>query len=197
MSEALTPEDLNALAETFGSGVSAVQLLEEIGLDRSQQPLEGVLSAVEFWREINRMLAAGIVLDGRRRLMAAASRRYPANTVFRRSTAANPTPATWRTPWHRNPNFTGRTTELAELRSRLQGSGSIAVLPQALHGLGGIGKSQLAVEYAYRHRLAYDVVWWIDAEQPGAVLASLAELAGRLGVATFGEAAESARRAVQ
>ncbi|WP_239405086.1 NB-ARC domain-containing protein, partial [Frankia sp. Cj3] len=98
----------------------------------------------------------------------------------------------WGVPWPRNPNFTGREGELAGLRERLTGSAAVTVLPQALHGLGGVGKTQLAVEYAYRHRGDYDVVWWVNAEQPGDVVAGLAGLAEELGVAVVGEAAESA-----
>ena len=55
-------------------------------------------------------------------------------------------------------------------------------LPQALQGLGGVGKTAIAVEYAYRFRADYDVVWWIPSEQLPLVRASLAALAGRLGL---------------
>jgi hypothetical protein len=71
------------------------------------------------------------------------------------------------------------------------------VLPQALHGLGGVGKTQLAVEYAYRQAADYDLVWWISAEQPAVVVAALNELAAQVGVAVPGEAQESAEAAVQ
>ena len=57
-----------------------------------------------------------------------------------------------------------------------------SVLPQALHGLGGVGKTQLAVEYAYRYVDRYDLVWWIPSEQQSLVLQSLYELSRRLGL---------------
>ncbi|HKR50998.1 MAG TPA: FxSxx-COOH system tetratricopeptide repeat protein, partial [Pseudonocardiaceae bacterium] len=107
-------------------------------------------------------------------------------------------PVVWGVPWSRNPNFTGRSGELDALRDRFTGGSATAVvLPQALHGLGGVGKTQLVVEYAYRHALDYDLVWWISAEQPALVVAALAALAARVDVAVPGEAQESADAVVQ
>ncbi|MEV4771422.1 FxSxx-COOH system tetratricopeptide repeat protein, partial [Micromonospora humida] len=80
----------------------------------------------------------------------------------------------------RDPNFAGRGSELAELRTRLSSGGAAGV--QAIHGLGGVGKTQLALEYAYRHRADYDVVWWISAEQSGAIGEQFSALGIALGV---------------
>ncbi|MEV0595925.1 FxSxx-COOH system tetratricopeptide repeat protein [Nonomuraea cavernae] len=79
----------------------------------------------------------------------------------------------------KNKNFTGRTDLLEKLRSGLM-SDVTAVVPHALHGLGGVGKTQLAIEYAYRFRRDYDLVWWIPADQPMLVKSSLAGLAREL-----------------
>jgi len=76
----------------------------------------------------------------------------------------------------RNPNFTGREDLLTRLRTALT-SGQPAALTQAIHGLGGVGKTQLAVEYAYRHADDYDLVWWVRAEEPAALAADYAALA--------------------
>ena len=56
------------------------------------------------------------------------------------------------------------------------------MLSQAITGLGGVGKTQLAAEFAYRHRAEYDVVWWVRAEEPVTLLQDLAALAGALGL---------------
>src|SRR3954466_5047411 len=90
-------------------------------------------------------------------------------------------PAVWRVP-PRNPRFTGRDGMLAELRRRLH-TGEATLVVQALYGLGGVGKTQLALEYAHRYAADYDLVWWLDAEQPVLITDQLASLAARLNLA--------------
>jgi len=92
---------------------------------------------------------------------------------------SQPAPAIWNVPQARNPNFTGREEMLADLRAALT-SGQAAALTQAIHGLGGVGKTQLAIEYAYRHRADYSVVWWVRAEEPAALAGDYAALAAAL-----------------
>jgi tetratricopeptide (TPR) repeat protein len=103
------------------------------------------------------------------------------------ATAARPRfptalPSVWNVPFRRNPDFTGRDELLASLASRLAGGGTTAVT-QVLQGGGGVGKTTLAVEYAYRHRSQFDTVWWVRAEQPATLIGDLTGLAVSLGVA--------------
>ncbi|GAA3208395.1 FxSxx-COOH system tetratricopeptide repeat protein [Dactylosporangium siamense] len=79
----------------------------------------------------------------------------------------------------RNPNFTGRRDLLDRLHERLR-TGTTAVLPEAIHGAGGVGKSQLAVEYVYRHQEDFDLIWYIPAEWPSQIQSALVSLAQRL-----------------
>lgn len=79
-----------------------------------------------------------------------------------------------------NPNFTGREDLLTQLDERLEPGATAAVLPEALHGLGGVGKSALAIEYAYRYRSKFDMIWWIPAERTVQIVNSLVELGERL-----------------
>ena len=80
-----------------------------------------------------------------------------------------------------NPNFTGRVDLLDRLSEALA-SGVRAAFTQtsAITGLGGIGKTQLALEYSYRHADDYKVVWWVRSEEPATLAADYAGLAGRL-----------------
>ncbi|MGW7080303.1 FxSxx-COOH system tetratricopeptide repeat protein [Streptomyces sp. NPDC054866] len=97
-------------------------------------------------------------------------------------------PAVWENVPPRNPNFTGRERLLGELAERLDSGGTAAVLPEAMYGLGGIGKSQLAVEYVYVHQSAYDLICWISSERASGVINGLAQLAPHLGISHGSEA---------
>ncbi|WP_416978792.1 FxSxx-COOH system tetratricopeptide repeat protein [Streptomyces sp. T028] len=87
----------------------------------------------------------------------------------------------------RNRVFTGREELLRELERGLR-EGPTAVLPHALHGMGGVGKSQLALEFVYRHASEYEIVWWIPAERPTQIAQAFVELARRLDLPVSGEA---------
>jgi tetratricopeptide (TPR) repeat protein len=95
-------------------------------------------------------------------------------------------PQVWgRVPPH-NKDFTGREHLLAQLREGI-GDQVTAVLPTALHGLGGVGKTQIAIEYAHRFRADYDVVWWIPSDQPVLIASSIARLAPHIGLPKVNE----------
>jgi tetratricopeptide (TPR) repeat protein len=98
--------------------------------------------------------------------------------------SAGTVPTVWGNVPPRNKNFTGRVDIFAKLRQGTKSNVTAVVpeepLPTAVQGLGGVGKTAIAIEYAYRHRPDYELVWWIPADQLPLVRASLAALARQL-----------------
>jgi tetratricopeptide (TPR) repeat protein len=91
----------------------------------------------------------------------------------------------------RNRNFSGRDDLLEQLHASLQVESAAAVVPRgALHGLGGVGKTQLALEFAHRFASDYDIVWWVPAELSTSAAAALATLARRVGVEELADQGE-------
>jgi tetratricopeptide (TPR) repeat protein len=87
-------------------------------------------------------------------------------------------PAIWNIPYPRNPFFLGRDRELAQVHSHLQAGQATALSqPRAISGLGGIGKTQLALEYAYRYHQDYHAVLWAHAESRETLVSSYVALA--------------------
>jgi tetratricopeptide (TPR) repeat protein len=88
-------------------------------------------------------------------------------------------PAVWNVR-PRNPGFVGRDSFLVSVHEQLCSAARAVV--QALHGIGGVGKTQLAIEYAYRFAGFYDVVWWVNAEETSLIGEQYAALAVELGL---------------
>jgi hypothetical protein len=93
-------------------------------------------------------------------------------------------PPVWNVP-AQTVLFTGRDDLIVALRERLSGGRRPTV--SALHGLGGVGKSSLAAEYAHRFAGDYRLAWWVNADEPaliGPQLTDLAVTAGLVGAGT-------------
>jgi len=87
-------------------------------------------------------------------------------------------------PQVRNPNFCGRQRVLETMHKSLMSGGSGRV--QVVYGAGGVGKTQLALEYAYRYIEQYPVVWWLPANEPNTLASFYLALAEQLGVIEAG-----------
>ena len=84
----------------------------------------------------------------------------------------------WNVPYRQNPYFTGREELLETLHKELTTKHTTALTQtQAITGLGGIGKTQTAIEYAYQHRKDYQIIWWLRAEKSATLAADYAQLA--------------------
>jgi tetratricopeptide (TPR) repeat protein len=91
-------------------------------------------------------------------------------------------PPVWNVPHPQNRAFTGREELLEELAAG-GGGGTATPITQAIVGLDGVGKTSLAVEYAYRQRAQLDVVWWLRAEESATLMGDFTGLASALALA--------------
>ena len=79
-------------------------------------------------------------------------------------------------PYERNPLFTGRDAFLAELRDNLQNVSPKRYNRIAIHGMGGIGKTQIALEYCFRYQNNYDHIFWVSAAERTTLLSGFASI---------------------
>jgi Tfp pilus assembly protein PilF len=98
--------------------------------------------------------------------------------VIHMAPAPAPAAPAFTVPYPPNPLFTGRDAELARIAAGLAAGRAVAVV-----GAGGLGKTQLAVEYAHRHRAAYPGgVCWLLMDPPEGIAGQVAALAGPEGL---------------
>jgi hypothetical protein len=75
-------------------------------------------------------------------------------------------------------HFVARKTELIEIHKALGGDGSRRTV--VLHGLGGIGKTQLAATYAKRHKDSYSAIFWLNIKDENSLKQSFAKVARQI-----------------
>lgn len=85
-------------------------------------------------------------------------------------------------PPTRTPYFTGRDDSLGDIANHLE-TWTGRVVPLVISGFAGVGKTTLAREYLVRNRGAYEDVWWIQLDEPGARRRGFDRLAAKLGIA--------------
>ncbi len=96
-------------------------------------------------------------------------------------TSSIPSEQPWNVPYQRNTFFTGQEAILSSLHEKLRADMVAALTqPQAISGLGGIGKTQIAIEYAYRHGNEYRAVFWARADSHESLVQDYVALANLL-----------------
>lgn len=103
----------------------------------------------------------------------------------------------YRIPFELNPRFWGREQALQAVEEALdpeEGAGSLKAL--ALHGMGGVGKTQIALQYANRNHQLYSVMLWIAAQNTISMGKSFRDIAQDLGLVK-GEEIEDAVAAIR
>lgn len=100
---------------------------------------------------------------------------------------------TLQVPYHmlkpavRNPGFYGRQEILQQIdtallpKSQKQETSQEGLQLFALCGLGGVGKTQVATEYAFSRRSSYDAIFWVEADEPTQLAEGFARIAAQLG----------------
>ena len=89
----------------------------------------------------------------------------------------------WNIPYSLDQYFTGRDIILKDIYNAFHDEKLPTYsLPLAITGLGGIGKTQTAVQYAYLHQAEYSIVLWVRADRPETLLSDFVTIAGLLGL---------------
>lgn len=104
-------------------------------------------------------------------------------------------PIVWNVPFSRNPNFYARNDVLDEIKFTHDLHRHVSLVEPNGY-LGGVGKSSIAVEYAYRHKEDYSIIWWIRAGHPSTITDDYSSLASQLGLKLCTTSAEEIRKTV-
>jgi tetratricopeptide (TPR) repeat protein len=95
-------------------------------------------------------------------------------------------PAIWNVP-AASRSFSGREAVIAGIAEQFAHGRAARPAVQVLHGLGGVGKTQIAARFAAAHQEDYDVIWWVQTDSEAIREAGLAQLAGSLGLTLGGQ----------
>ncbi len=169
--------DLQTLSTSFGELLRTYRKRKRLTQRQLAQQLGVQGNTISSW-ELGTYLPAtrGLVLELARYLtLDEPETRYLLEASL---TALSPH---WSVPLLRNPYFTGREEILEALHTQLGIDQAVALTrSSALHGLGGVGKTQIALEYAYRYALEYSAIFWIGAETEEQIVSSLLRVASVL-----------------
>jgi len=164
-------------AASFGELLKAFRKQKRIGQQQVAEQLAVHRNTIGAWERGDRLPdTRGMVLE-----LARCLQLDEQETTCLLEASLTGVSTRWNVPYRRNPFFTGREELMQRLHTLLRQE-KAAVLTQSLvlSGLGGIGKTQMAVEYAYRYAQQYASVFWINADTMESILASYTALAALL-----------------
>lgn len=167
-------ENLRTFPYSFGELLKTFRKHQRLTQKQLAQELGVSMNTVSLW-ELGTHLPSsrGMVLELARHLLL--NEQETRQLLEASLTALSPH---WQVPFPRNPLFTGREKILKTLHTQLSvDPGTVLTQASALYGLGGVGKTQIALEYAYRHALEYGAVFWIGAETVEQIISSLLRIA--------------------
>src|SRR2546423_1105749 len=193
----LSPEYLNGSytkaewAAAFRRDPTGEQgILLPIHVRECKHQLTGLLGSIAYIDLVgldDMLVACDVLLTGIRRERAkpVAPPRFPAGiqpSLPEQPRFPGAFPRAWMVPYQGNPFFTGREEVLKNLYDALRVGKMVAVVqPRALSGLGGIGKTQTAVEYAYRYYSDYpEAILWARADSREGLVADFVAIAREL-----------------
>ncbi|MFC1565066.1 NB-ARC domain-containing protein, partial [candidate division KSB1 bacterium] len=158
----ISPDDVKILDVTPGSAIVNI----EIPLDKIKDLTESLAKKDDY---LAKFLYPLTIIEFRK------------SEIFDAATYKPVTKKLFHVPHKRNVYFTGRQEYIDRLHDQLNKEKISAISQkQAVCGLGGIGKTQIAVEYAYRYKDDYTAVFWVKSETKSDIDSSLVEIAGKL-----------------
>jgi tetratricopeptide (TPR) repeat protein len=149
--------------------------------------LTGLLAAIAYIDLVSKDESAAreALLAGvhRTRTKPSKASAFPGSVDPQPSSFPGEWPVAWNVPYQRNQFFTGREDLLQHLHDSLTGNQATALTQtHAISGLGGVGKTQTAIEYAYRYQKDYQFVLWVNAATHETLLTDVVKIADLLQV---------------
>jgi tetratricopeptide (TPR) repeat protein/DNA-binding XRE family transcriptional regulator len=164
------------VAVSFGEVLKDLRIRKKVSRPKLAQQINMSASSIEKWERGDVLPDRARVEDLIRALKLSEAER---GLLLEAHAGLRVLPSLHNLPSSRNPYFTGREEILQQLHQQLAPSRRLAI-SQAISGLGGVGKTQVALEYVYRHQRDYQHVLWARADSRESLISEFERLAADL-----------------